>query len=364
MLRVPVLLASALLLQEPLEAPDPGPGFTFPEGPVAEAVRGVLPKTAPKPAALGDDVWSDWVQYVRWLALENGGAGIACPPLSPSELLAGLTRIALQQGRTLDAWKHASRLTFSPEALAGLLPHFLPGIPDDATAAAGGFPAPLPDGVLLTPSIPPPTPGIPPGWIDRRAMEVRGFRVGEAELALRLTVEGDGVEIGIRHLGGSAAKLSVVIPVPAEYQMRTEYVDWERAETVGLPHAIEVKPGDDEHVLWGRFVYRAEAWPAGVPHELTAQLREGGLALVFEGDDPEREELERMGAALAELFEIPVLQRSPGEPPPPGDAVPVTLDLSEPGDTRERKVAALLSLAERFALATLYRVDRPEDPPR
>jgi hypothetical protein len=339
------LVLSLLAVQGSLPAPVvelAGGTLVLPAGPVADAAAELGPDTVP--ADLGPPPPADpaarWGQWASLLDAERGS------PTSAGR--ARLARLAAADGRTLDAWGHLA--SCEPADLAAVLPSLLPGAPKGHPVRAGGAPAPLPDGALLRPGLPPQLPGLPAGAIGRRSMRLESFELGGARLSMLVRVEADGVRVELAHLEGPEVRVRVVIPRPPLADVRVEYADWERVEGKGVPREVVLVPGGEEGVLWSRFVQRPAAWPGEVPERLPTALAEGGLVVLHGGDDdPERANLAALAAALGSLFGVPA--SAGGEPPPregPG-AAPLAIDL-RPADGRRAKRAALVSLAERLAL--------------
>src|SRR5258706_584115 len=128
-------------------------------------------------------------------------------------------------------------------------------------------------GAIRRPAFPPHATGageIPRGAVERRAMRIDGVRVGTATIALRVSVEGEGVEIDVEHRGGGDVELKIAIPVDPQFAFADEYVDWFRQEERGVPHVVAVHAGDEPHTLYARFEPRRPEWPSRMPDKLPA----------------------------------------------------------------------------------------------
>ena len=357
---LPLIAGAALpgaMLQEPEGEAPPVPGLHFPPGPAADAWATVgehtharLPARAAEiPTHAGDPRWDAPEPWLRWAALveaEAAATARAAPPDATRR--AELALFALGQGRGRGAWAHFTACN-DPELLAGLAPRFLPGAPP-APAHPLTWHSALPDGVLLRPALPPPTPGVIEGRVDRRGYTLEGLAVGDAVLSLTVTQEPDGIQIDVEHRSGGEARLQLVIPAPPFLDVHVEYLDWERQDTIGEPLTLRLLPGDERHTLWARFRLRDRAWPGEpAPGALPQQLREYGVILLALEGDPETPRLTAVAGALAKLFPAPcsLLLLDTSTPRPTGPATVVDL---RDGPDRARKLAALLSMAERERL--------------
>lgn len=289
----------------------------------------------------------DW-DPLAWSASAWAGVGWAAATLRDASDPGWLAidhaiRFALSSDRDDDAWRHAAR--HDPGMLAARLAWFLPGVDERLYT---GEPLRLPAGVTLRPALPPPTGlgGVP----ERRAMELVGFRVGEAKVAMKVSVEGDGIELEFRHLEGPRVEFNAVIPCPPRLAMTVEYANWEEQEGFGLPRKVVLEPGAAPYRLWGRYVPAPPAWPGHAPLELTKQMDLAGFELLVPADTPEGDDGLPGFAKLVEEVTgrpCPVVR---GDPPIErvGPA-PVVIDLRSP-ERRAQKVSALLSLVERHVL--------------
>ncbi len=336
-------LQSALFCALVAVAPQAG-NIDLPKGAVADAVAGikpdVQPATLPAPPA---DAWNapaTWKRFAELLSAEASAA--AADPLKRAEL----AELALAQSRWDDAWSRFAEGAPSPAALAALLPRFLPG------AAPAPPNAALPDGAILRPALPPHATGageIPRGAVERRAMRIDGVRVGTATIALRVSVEGEGVEIDVEHRGGGDVELKIAIPVDPQFAFADEYVDWFRQEERGVPHAVAVHAGDEPHTLYARFEPRQPEWPSRMPDKLPAQLDRGTLWLDAGADASARPLLEAVAQALANgPLKIPTRIRGPGAAN--DGELGVRIDLSDAA-ARPRKLAWIAGAVEQRALA-------------
>jgi len=302
-----------------LFAAAPGPDaltVTLPDGPAAKAWAGVDAATVPAELPAGwrvleaDDPWSrpeTWKLWADLVAAEREGEA------PRAEQRAGLALLARAHGRAQDAWGHFGTLTAAPEWAAAVLPYLLPGAPASARATRGGDPGVLPPGVVLAPLVPPSHPGAQPGDVEVLDAEVRGVRIGEARVALRVRLETGGVQVDVEHLGGGPARLFVLLPEPEGFEIRVEYNDWMVQDTLRQPLEVRLEPDAPPVSLWGRFLERPPLLPRGPAGRLPAQLALGGLALEVAAEDPDRALLDAAAAQLERLLGIAVRVHAAGE---------------------------------------------------
>lgn len=362
MLVTPTLLSPLLVaLAAPIQSPSaPGERMTsgflelelaLEDGPYRAALERLVPGTtagplepAPWPDEWTEEAWSDGDGWDAWAdALDR----------ADDTARAQLARLAHLQGRWDDAWRHLAAIGDARTARAAL-PAILPGAPRESSepgaAVADGLAQPLPDGVLLRPSLPPPGNELVNGGRVRRAVELAGVRVGDAILHLRVALEGDGVQIDFTHAGGGECRLQVIIPEPEGFEIRVEYVDWDRRSTVGEPHELVLRPGDEPHKLWGRFLRFPRPWPGRLPEHLPAQIQAAGLVVVDAPDAGATALLAGFAGALERTLGVPVhVTADRGSLPMPGFA-PLRLYLGM-RDERMDKLAAIASLVERRRFA-------------
>jgi hypothetical protein len=338
---------------EAAPAATPPPRFEFPAGTLAERVQRLGADQTPEriePADLAAD-WRAPAAFERWraaLAAAVGGAPEAAPSHGEPLARARLALLALAQDRAADAWAHCARAGAEPALLAALLPHFLPGIPSGADAGVGGLPGPLPDGVALAPATPPRTRPIERGRIERRSMRVRGLRVGAAVIGLRVSVEPEGVQVDIEHISGGAALVAVKLPTEPGFALANEYVDWFAAETRGIAHVVEIRPGDEEHTLYGRFEPREETQDFALPPAAPAAVELGGIAVRPEPGAEGRARAEALVRALAGA-PLGLAARVVGDADSASGWAGIQVDLRDPA-TSAAKIAALCGAIERFTL--------------
>ena len=342
--------------------------FELPPGAAANAVARLEPTTKPArtPEDLGGEgrvpgvapgAWSKpetWETWAKGIAAANsragagavGGAATDDAVREAAARRARLALLALEQGRSDDAWEHFAATT--PEWTAALLPRFLPGVPLQTRAGVGGASGPTKAGDVHSPALPPPSLERVAGRVDRRAMSARDVTIGDTVVSVRVSVEAEGVQVDVRHRSGPATRLALRIPRSPDYDFGDEYVDWYRQETKGVPHVIEVKPGEEEHTLYGRFDARRDVPAASVPTRLPPSLARGGLWLVVANDDPDRELLAAAAAAIGRTglgFECGL--RSPGAPS--SGIAGTSVDLSN-REERAARLAWLVSAIEHYAL--------------
>ena len=335
-------------------APDTPP-LDLPLGPAAVGWRGVSAETLP--AALPGAAWPRWTDrgpagwgspdpWCRWVETVRAEAAGTSDP----RRRAALARFARARGRDFEAWDHFAACAASPEVLAALAPSFFPGVPGDHAVEAGGTPAPLADGVLLAPALPP-RPfvenGVPVG-LTEHAMEHRGFRVGEAMVAMRLKLERDGVQVDLHHLSGPPVTVRILLPTPPKEEIGVAYVDWFRQDEPG-PLTVPLSAEEPTHELWGRFRSRSAPWPNRLPSALPAQIGLGGIAVRVAPAALDSPFLREFAGALGALLGAPCRLVAADAPPTAVGLEPLAIHLEE-GPEYERKLAGLLSLTESFAL--------------
>lgn len=315
------------------------PQIELPEGPATRAWARVTPEALPR-----ESIGSSAVDarapatWTLWADLLSAEAAATAPDPSRRALLA---RIALGQARFDDAWGHLAACAASPDRVADLMPRFLPG-----TRSFDG----LADGAILAPALPPRGADAARGRIERRAMTIRGLRVGAATIAMKVSVETEGVQIDVEHLSGGAATVRVKIPEEPDWAFANEYVDWYKQDAMGVAHALTLNPGDEAHTLYARFEPRELAWPTTLPERLPAQIASGVLWLEIAADDPDRGQVDAFARSLEKG---PLAVRAEVRAPRRAESdgwTGVVVDLSRAGE-RTRKLAWLASSVERRSLA-------------
>lgn len=341
----------------------PGPGaepttttdgvvLELPDGPAAKAWAGVGSETAPhplhpnlrkacassSPAGTAVPTWHMWADWVAAEAQENAPAR-----------RAALCLLARAQGRHADAWGHYAKLGADPRWVASVTPYLLPGAPLDSPVEAGGNLAPLPDGVLLQPFLPPllEDAGSAPAGVAWRKATVGGIRVGEATLELTISVEATGVQVDLIHRGGGPVKVAILIPEPPGYEIRIEYLDWMQTEQPRRPILVDLQPGAEATTLWGRMIERRVSLPTGQADQLPQSLVQGGLFLSLPADDPQRAAVGEITPVLAKLLGVRVGLTEPGAPLPGWTGT--VLHLGNPAERGER-LTWLASAIESFLL--------------
>jgi len=345
------LVAGSLLLAQDLV--HPGAGLvSLPPGRVAEMLErhgdpspeaGALSLGEPWPAWDdrspagwgGEPAWRRWVELVR----AEADARTSAPPRR-----AQLALVARLQGRDGDAWAHLLACESDPGLVALLLPLFSPGVPRALLGQRGA----LPDGVLLTPALPPaedPRAGL--RWLAGRRIERREFEVGAARCALIVSVEPDGIEVSVRHLSGGAARVRVLAPLPRGIQPGLAFADWEKLPPDAGPVEFRLDAESNEHSLWLTFHPPEARWPSP-PLESLHALSPGREILLESprGDEPE---LRRFAEALSELLGVEARVSAPQAHPRAG-LEPLVLRFV-PGPAHERMLVDLIGLAEAFALS-------------
>ncbi len=347
-----VCLSALLVLAQEVQAP-PQPRVELPSGPLADALALMGPATRPStalaPGARAPAVSSALDSPATW---EAWGADLRALEAS-DEAARGLARarlalVALEQERPYDAWAHLEALRGDEALLAALVPRFMPGAPAGAPLAGGGLCGELPDGVELRPALPhEPRLSEAARWAPRTA-KVDGLVVGKARIGLEVAVEGEGVQVVVRHQGGEAASLKVRIPRHPTLAIEAEFVDWWQQDKLGEAWELDLAPGGEEHVLYGRFKAGSAARSQLVPTTVPNQLARHGMLILVEPACAQVAALDAFAKSLAATCGVAsriVDQR----PAPDADAAPLLVDWSDPA-TRLAEWPHLAGRVERFVL--------------
>jgi hypothetical protein len=349
----PTTSAAPTAAEAPISLPDSRAAKAY----AASVITGAKPSRAPEaepskfPGAWKPDAWRAAATWEAWALTVGAEANARQPDVVQR---ARLAELALVQQRWDDAWLHFAACGASREWMSGLLPSFLPGINTNDREVRGPLPAALPDGVVLRPSLPPPSENVPPGRADARAMKVEGFVVGTATLSMRVAMEAEGIEIDIEHRGGGAAKLSVVIPTPADWDIGNEYVDWVVQPTHHAPLEIAIDASDPTRTLYGRFQPRELAHPTRAPDSVPAQIEHGTLWLLAPGDGGDTALFDGIAKSLSRLplHLVCGVRASPGSAAATDPERPcaTVVDLRDDAQ-RDEKLAWLVSSIEHVMLA-------------
>ena len=311
-------MISALSLLLALHTPPPPSLLTLPDGPAAKVWASVSPSTLPSTPEEPSPDWNQVSTWTRWGEILQLEAAATHP--DPARR-AALCLLARSQGRADDAWRHYVALGRAADDaapwIAAITPLLLPGVPDGTPIEAGGRPAPLPDGVILTPFLPPTSGRGPSGAVEWRSATVHHLRVGGAVIDLTVTVEATGVEVDITHVDGGKAHLAVLLPEPEGFEIRVEYLDWMRREDADLrtPIPVEVRPGEEPHQLYGRVIELHADLPTGTATRLPEGTHLAGIVFEVDPEDPYRSGLERIAGVLSELLGVATHVRSSGRRP-------------------------------------------------
>lgn len=344
-----------LVLQDPpAPAPqDAAPRLELPAGALADAVALLRADAPPSPALAPEgralfvsgalDTTATWDAWGADLVALGGG-----DEARRGAARARLALVALEQERPDDAWDHLAALRGDDAALAALLPRFLPGVPAGAPVGAGGHAGALPDGVELRPALPYEPRREGSGAWAPRAAKLDGLVVGKARVGLEIAVEGEGVQVTVRHQGGEAANLKLRIPRHPEYAIEAEFVDWWQQDALGEAWELELVPGGEEHVLYGRFKGGIAARTKLVPKSVPSQLALHGMVVLVEPGCAERDALasfaKAVGAACGIAAEIVETR-----PEPSAARAPLLVDWSDP-QARRADWPHLAGRIERFVL--------------
>jgi hypothetical protein len=335
---------------QPLRAQDPpsAPVLTFSAGPFERAFALLDPAAVARTphteglppidaeARESAECWKSWASALR---AAKGGQEAAAQR-------AWLAALARYQGRFDDAWEHLAHAGGVPERLASVLPLLFPGVAPESLAS---WPA-LEDGALLAPALPPPAEPaaeirLGTGRVRSGSSKVEGLQIGAARIALALRVEGDGVEVECSHLSGGSARLRVLLPEPPDFELRSEYLDWNELEGLRQPREIALEPGGESVILFGRYKPRKLEWTTRVPPGLPAQASRDGLLLL--ATDPAA--LAGLACGLEQLLELRVEVRELAADAVEPSFAGLVVDLRE-SEHFGAKRAGLVSVAERFAL--------------
>jgi hypothetical protein len=120
-----------------------------------------------------------------------------------------------------------------------------------------------------------------------------------------------------------------------------------REEAPRAPIAVDVHPGVEPRVLFGRYRRRGMPWPTLVPQRLPRGIALSGLEVRAAAPAPP--ELAAFVAGLHGLFDFPCTLRAGGAADARASGSPVVLDLAPPEESA-RKLAGILSLAEHWVL--------------
>jgi hypothetical protein len=338
----------------PLELPDSRAAKAFAASPFNADALTTLCGNGPSAETMLASAMPDWDQPKTWqLWAQSIRLLHSTPKLFETRAL--LARFALAQQRWDDAWAHFAALDGSRHCMEVVLPSFIPGATSGYEPGNGPLPAPLADGVVLHPSLPPPSEHAIPGRVDVRAMKVNDFVVGKAKLAMRVSVEIEGVQIDIEHRSGEAAHVSIVIPEPTEWAIGNEYIDWVAQTTHHEPLALELKPGEEAHTLYGRFQPRTLSHPTHPAARVPAQLAGGKLWLYVPSEGARRPLFDAIATSLRELplhldcsVTTSAIETSRADDPRSSSGI--TIDLRSDED-RAEKLAWLVSLLEHLCLA-------------
>lgn len=329
------------------------PWVELPDGPVAKAWAGVGETTVP--ASLGEEfpaarlaegsAWSEpatWKLWSEWLTSD--------PSEDRAARRAGLALLALEQGRSEDAWQHFAACSESPEWMARLMPSLLPGVPIETELLASGRVPQLENAALLRPSIPS-IPTHDSGMVLARSATVRDLRVGEAVFDMKVTFDSYGVQLDFEWKSGGTAEVNVLIPEPDGFEIRVEYVDWMRQKKKRVPHRVELSEAQPQMSLFARIRSTRALYPGIGSGPFPRELERAGLWIEHSANDPELELLEAAARAASAALGFPVRLREAGQgSPAPNRPVGHVLHLTDPGPERERQLAWLASALERTVL--------------
>ncbi|MCP4035951.1 MAG: hypothetical protein GY733_03370 [bacterium] len=331
--------------------PHEGPRIELPDSRAAKvwAAVGADTEPAPEPKGLADllapGAWEKPATWRRWAALVAAeGKGDAPDPARRAELCL----LAAGQKRAGDAWKHYEQLGASPAWAARTLPYLVPGVPPGTTIGPGGSINGLASGALLRPLTPPTSEGVPARALQWRTASVPKLAIGDAFVDFSIAVESSGVQVDVTHVEGEPVKIGVLLPEPPGWDVRVEYLDWMRQETLHEPLLFDVVPDEERHSLFGRILEARAVVPRALPKRLPAQLLQGGLELVLAPNDHEQALYAVVAEELAKLLSIEVRVRTEGEALAGWTGTRYRM---ASGSQRRMKASALVSSVEEFVMA-------------
>jgi len=341
------------------------PWLVLPDEPLGRLWASVGPETEPwarmrdpraVPPDAEDEPWASWAAALRILDADEAEDAAA-----RREARVLLVRLAAEDARPDDAYAWVRSFgADDPRALAGTLPYLFPGVPLDHRLGPRGKPAPMDEGVVLRPVVPPATDedGAPLPWCEAVA---KGLQVGETTFDMKLKLDGSGVVVQFEGVVGPPVKAKVVLPRLPGARLKSLYVDWELAELPegsdarthdwsGTPVEVVIQPSELASSVFGRVGRVPGRLPASPDGALPSALRESGIELVVPGEEPDAR-WEAIGAAIAAAagVEVEVIAaveaaaRIGGAAPPAPRAT--RIDLASSGDP-ERLRRALMGAVE------------------
>ncbi|MSR60993.1 MAG: hypothetical protein EXS08_00910 [Planctomycetes bacterium] len=351
-----IALSAVLLVQTP-ELVTPGDGrIVLPAGRVAQWLDSLPADLAPQSVGAPWPIWAErspqgWggePSWRRWVELVRAEQRATTP-----ERRAQLCVLARLQGRDEAAWEHLLACRADPGRAQALLAFFLPGVPQEWIGKSG----PLPDGVILSPALPPtdaPETGL--RALAGTKLTLNEFALGAARCSLSVSVDRDGIEVELRHLGGGAARFGVLAPLPQGVERGLLFADWNKLPEHQGPvpfelaaasaEADEGAPNPSEHSLWLTFHPPQERWPAPSAEMLRAPPNGREILLLSPRGDEAH--LRLFAEALGELLGTRTRLAAEGFAPASG-LEPLVLHLA-PGASGERKLVELFGLCEALLL--------------
>jgi hypothetical protein len=133
-----------------------------------------------------------------------------------------------------------------------------------------------------------------------------------------------------------------VVPVAPDFALTRVHLDWDEVADPLAGVRVALAPGGESVTVFGRWRPRRIAWPTSTPQGLHAEVELDGLCLWL----PPGERAAGLSTGLAQLLGVAVREDDGLLPPARG----LVLDLRDDA-TYADKLAGIVSLAERFALA-------------
>ncbi|MEL6431356.1 MAG: hypothetical protein AAFR54_19445, partial [Planctomycetota bacterium] len=202
-----------------------------------------------------------------------------------------LALLAAEDRRGADAYAWLGALgPGDPEAVAGVMPYLFPGVHPAVALGPGGRPSGLGSGARFAPLLPPGTAEEEAQGIFWREAFARGLTVDDTTFDLRLKLDGSGVLVEFENVVGPAVEVSVVLPAPDGFRLKSLYRDWEledlpegesedSVDWAGVPIALTVKAGDLDPSVFARMARTRSRMPGAPGAALPAVLAEQGFEL-------------------------------------------------------------------------------------
>lgn len=228
------------------------------------------------------------------------------------------------------------------------LPAFLPGIAhrDSSPDAFDG---------TYRPALPPRNNPLDPNARTPigNSMEHRAVHLGESVFAMKVQLEGDGIQVDLTHVSGPEVSFSVLPPEPEGLRIALLYADWVKLGTERQAVAVKLAPGDPTFTIWGRFLTREESSPIPRHGRLPAPdaaRPNASIRLLVPKSKTEDRFLRALASFVARLTGLHVEVAHQQHPIDPRFPEPIDIHLGE-GAALDKKVLELLDRLEEWVLA-------------